>query len=55
MPGARRTHSLACNEEKHTSFGHHRSAETSRHSLRGVFTVSLVLAPETGLCCLRRP
>jgi hypothetical protein len=31
----------------------HRFAETFRHSLRDGFTVSFVLAPETGLCCLR--
>jgi hypothetical protein len=48
MPGARRTHSLACNEEKHTSFSHHRSADASRHSLRGGFTVSFVLARRPG-------
>jgi hypothetical protein len=28
---------------------HHRSAEINRHSLRDGFTVSFVLAPETGL------
>jgi len=32
---------------------HHRSAETNRHSPRDGFTVSFVLAPETGLSCLR--
>src|ERR1700722_9966916 len=54
MPGAQRTHSLAWKMKNHTSFSHHRFADTVRHSLRDGFTVSFVLAPETGLCCLRR-
>jgi hypothetical protein len=29
MPGAQRTHSLACKVKKHTSFSHHRFAETT--------------------------
>jgi hypothetical protein len=48
MPDARRTRSLVREERKRTS-SHHRFAETFRHSLRDGFTVSFVLAPETGL------
>jgi hypothetical protein len=40
---------------KSTRASHHRSAKTVRHSLRDGVTVSFVLAPETGLCCLRPP
>jgi len=54
MPGAQRTHSLAWKIEKPHERSHHRSAAVNRHSLRDGFTVSFVLAPETGLCCLRR-
>jgi hypothetical protein len=48
-----RTRSLV-RKEKSTRVSHHRSAETIRHSLRDGFTVSFVVSPETGLCCLRR-
>jgi hypothetical protein len=41
-------------KENHTSFSHHRYAETLRHSLRDGFTVSSVLSSETRRCCLRR-
>jgi hypothetical protein len=44
----RRTRGLVCKEES-TRVSHHRFAETIRHSLRDGFTVSFVLAPETGL------
>jgi hypothetical protein len=49
MPGAQRTHSLACKVKKHTSFSHHRFAETTGIPCAMVLTVSFVLAPETGL------
>jgi hypothetical protein len=55
MPGARCTHSLAWKIKNHTSFSHYRFTEINRHSLHDGFTVSFVLAPETGLSCLRRP
>jgi hypothetical protein len=39
MPGARRTHCLACKQEKRTR-GQHRYAEIIRHSLRNGFTAA---------------
>ena len=54
MPGAKRTRSLAWKIEN-TRVSHHGRAGFTRHSrTRMVLTVSFVLAPETGLCCLRR-
>ena len=43
----------SCAKVKSTRVSHHRSAETIRHSLRDGLTVSFVVSPETGLCCLR--
>jgi hypothetical protein len=54
MPGARRTHSLACQTKTNTRVSHHRFAETVRHSLRNGFTAYFVLSPVTGLFCHRR-
>jgi hypothetical protein len=47
MPGAQRARSLVCKGRKHTS-SHHGHAGNARHSPRNGFTVSFVLAPETG-------
>ena len=43
MPGARRTHCLACKTKK-THAGHHRYAEITRHSLRNGFTAYSALS-----------
>jgi hypothetical protein len=54
MPGGQRTRSLAWKIEN-TRVSHHGRAGITRHSrTRMVLTGSFVLAPETGLCCLRR-
>src|ERR1700675_5083423 len=37
MPGARRTHSLACESKKARRVSHHRSNAINRHSLRDGF------------------
>jgi hypothetical protein len=54
MPGARCTHSLACEFLEDTRVSHHRFAETLRHSLRNGFNGCSVLSPVTGLFCHRR-
>jgi hypothetical protein len=53
MPDAKRIRSLVCKNEN-TRVSHHGRAGAVRHSrTRMVLTVSFVLSPETGLCCLR--
>jgi hypothetical protein len=54
MPGGQHTRSLVCAEVEHTSKSTTVAPEITRHSrTRMVLTVSFVLFPETGLCCLR--
>ena len=48
-----RTRSLVCKNKKHTSLSHHGHAGTPGIPRAMVLTVSFVLAPETGLSCLR--
>jgi hypothetical protein len=55
MPGVRHTRSLACESKKA-----HEQVTTGSPKHFGIpcasgFTVSFVLAPETGLYCLRHP
>jgi hypothetical protein len=54
MPGARRTHSLACESKKARRVSHHRYNAINRHSLRDGFNAYFVLSPVTGLFCHRR-
>jgi hypothetical protein len=54
MPGARRTHSLACESKKARRVSHHRYNAFNRHSLRDGFNAYFVLSPVTGLFCHRR-
>jgi hypothetical protein len=54
MPGARRTHSLACEMKKAHERSHHRFAGFTQHSLRNGFTAYFALSPVTGLFCHRR-
>ena len=54
MPGARRTHSLACENRKAHEYSRHRSTGVTRHSRAMVLTVSFVLSPVIGLFCHRR-
>jgi hypothetical protein len=55
MPGASRTRSLARKVKKRTSVVTAGLPEPLRHFPRDGFTVCFVLAPETGLSCLRHP
>jgi hypothetical protein len=50
-----RTRSLVCEMKKHTSIVTTGSPNAPAFPARLVLTVSFVLAPETGLCCLRHP
>ena len=54
-PGARRTHSLACEIIKHTSVVTTGSPETPGLPCAMVLTVSFALSPVTGLSCHRSP
>jgi hypothetical protein len=54
MPGACRTHSLACESKKARRVSHHRYNAINRHSLRDGFNAYFVLSPVTGLFCHRR-
>ena len=45
MPGAQCTHSLACDENKHTSVVTTVTPEIARHSPRNGFTAYFVLSP----------
>jgi hypothetical protein len=45
MPGARRTHSLACEMKKYTRVSHHRFAGSTQHSLRNGFNGFLRALP----------
>jgi hypothetical protein len=53
-PGARRTHSLACEMRKAHERSHYRFAGNTRTSLRNGFNVYFVLSPVIGLFCHRR-
>jgi len=52
MPGARRARSLVCEMKAHKR-SHHGHTGTPGIPRAMVLTVSFVLAPETGLGCLR--
>ena len=54
MPGACRTHSLACESKKARRVSHHRYNAINRHSLRDGFNGYFALSPVTGLFCHRR-
>ena len=54
-PGARRTHSPACELKKHTSVVTTGSPETPGLPCAMVLTVSFALSPVTGLSCHRSP
>ena len=53
MPGARCTRSLACDRRKHTSVVTTVTPVSPGIPRAMVLTVSFVVSPETGLCCLR--
>ena len=53
MPGACRTHSLACESKKARRVSHHRYNAINRHSLRDGFNAYNALSPGTGLSCPR--
>jgi len=55
MPGARRTHSLACEMEKTHELVTTGSPEVLSIPCAMVLTVSFVLSPVTGLFCHRHP
>ena len=55
MPGVQCTRSLACELKKHASEVTTGSPNGSGIPCAMVLTVSFVLAPETGLGCLRHP